>query len=164
MDTYNKDKNSDYTQYLFKDTKGNYYIFKETSPFKYTVQLDNYTIPTEDFTETYNSSSDVEQVILNIKKFFMGIDDKNYGYSYSVLSESFKKNKYPTKNDFINYAKQNFFEENEIQYVSYEKENGLYIYKIKISDATGTSSEVRKFNMIIKLNSGTDFEMSFGTN
>lgn len=162
LDEYTKQKNSGYTQYLFKDTKGNYYIFKETTPFKYTVILDNYTIPTKDFTEEYESSSEAEKVVLNIKKFFMGIDDKNYGYSYSVLSESFKNNKYPTKEDFINYAEQNFFEENEIEYISYEKETGVYIYKIKITDAEGENSEERAFNIIVKLNSGTDFEMSFG--
>lgn len=162
LDTYNKEEKGEHIQYLFKDINENYYVFKETAPFQYTVMLDNYTIPTDDFIKEYNSSTEVEKVILNIKRFFMGIDDKNYGYSYSVLSEAFRNNKYQTKADFVNYAKQNFFEENEIEYTSYEKENGLYIYKIKIKDATGKSSEVREFNMILKLNSGTDFEMSFG--
>lgn len=151
-------------QYLCKDNNDNYYIFKDTAPFQYTVMLDNYTIPTEEFKEEYNNSSETEKVILNIKRFFMGIDDKNYGYSYSVLSESFKNNKYPTKNDFVNYAKQNFFEENKIEYISYEKENGLYIYKIKLTDATGKRTDEKEFNIILKINSGTDFEMSFGEN
>lgn len=161
LDKYDKSSNSDYTEYIFKDSKENYYIFKETAPFKYTVLLDNYTIPTEDFVETYNSSADAKKVVLSIKRFFMGIDDKNYGYSYSVLSESFKNNKYPTKNDFVKYVEQNLFEKNEIEYVSYKKQNGLYIYKIIITDATGESNEEKSLNIIVKLNSGTDFEMSF---
>ena len=162
IDTYSKEKNGNYTQYLLKDTKDNYYIFKEIAPFQYTVLLDNYTIPTDDFIQTYNESTEVEKVVLNIKRFFMGIDDKNYGYSYSVLSESFKGNKYPTKDAFVQYAKQNFFEENEIEYISCEKQNGLYIYKIKTKDATGKNTETKSLNMIVKLNNGTDFEMSFG--
>lgn len=164
VEKYQRATVGDYTQYLCVDQNNNYYIFKETVPFQYTVILDNYTIPTDDFTEEYSKSSEAEKVILNIKRFFMGIDDKNYGYSYSVLAESFKNNKYPTKNDFVNYAKQNFFEQNEIEYISYEKENGVYIYKIKLTDATGKSSGEREFNIILKLNSGTDFEMSFGEN
>ena len=137
LDSYSKNKNGNYTEYLFKDSKGNYYIFRETAPFRYTVMLDNYVIPTEDFTEQYNDSSEVEKVVLNIKKFFMGIDNKNYGYSYNLLSETFRSNKFPTKADFTNYIKQNLFAENEINYISYEKENGLYIYKIQVTDATG---------------------------
>ena len=126
--------------------------------------LDSYAIPTDDLMETYSSSSEAEKVILNIKKFFMGIDDKNYGYSYSVLSDSFKNNKYASKDDFIKYVQENFFEKNDIEYVSYEKENGLYIYKINITDATGKSSEEKSLNMIIKIGSGANFEMSFGEN
>ena len=162
IDEYDKENKDGYTQYLFKDNNENYYIFKETAPFKYTVILDNYTIPTRHFTEEYNSSTDKEKAILNVKRFFMGIDDKNYGYSYSVLSSEFKNNKYPSKDEFIKFAKQNFFEKNEIEYISYEEENGLYIYKIKLTDATGNSSDEREFNIILKLNSGTNFEMSFG--
>lgn len=164
IEGYNKNRNSEYTQYIFKDTNGNYYIFKETAPFQYTVMLDNYTIPTEDFIENYNSSKDEEKVVLNIKKFFMGIDDKNYGYSYNLLAESFRNNKYLTKNDFINYVKGNLFDKNEIEYLSYTKETGVYIYKIKVSDATGKSTEIKQFNMIIRLKEGTDFEMSFSEN
>jgi len=161
---YQKETENNYTQYILIDKKENYYILKETAPFKYTVILGNYVIETDEYTKAYNSSSEKEKVVLNIKKFFMGIEDKNYGYSYSVLSTSFKNNKYPTKNDFINYAKQNFFEENDIQYISCKEENGLYIYNIKITDATGKTPGEKEFNMIVKLNKGTDFEMSFGEN
>ena len=164
VDKYKHTTRNQYDEYICIDQNENYYIFKEISPLQYTVILDNYTIPAEDFIETYNSSSDVEKVILNIKKFFMGIDDKNYGYSYSVLSEAFKNNKYPTKNDFIKYAEQNFFEKNEIEYEKCEKENGIYIYEIKITDATGKIPEEKSFNIILKLRNGTDYEMSFGEN
>ena len=164
LDKYQIRMNQEYNRYICIDSEGNYYTFYATSPLNYTVVLGNYAIPTEDFVETYNGSTEVEKVILNIKRFFMGIDDKNYGYSYSVLSESFKANKYPTKDAFVQYAKQYFFEENEIEYISYEKQKGLYIYKIKIKDATGENTESKSLNMIVKLNDGTDFEMSFGTN
>lgn len=153
-----------YTEYICVDKNSNYYIFKETTPFQYKLILDNYSIPTGNFEEQYKQKTDQEKVVLNIKRFFMGIDDKNYGYSYSVLSEAFKNNKYPTKNDFIKYVKQNFFEKNEIEYEKCEKENGLYIYEIKIRDVTETIPEEKTFNIIVKLGNGTDYEMSFGEN
>lgn len=161
LEQYQIKKENGYNKYTCTDSEENYYMFFATAPFQYTVMLDNYTIPTEDFIETYNESNDGEKIVLNIKKFFMGIDDKNYGYAYSLLAESFKNNKYPTKNDFITYAEQNFFEKNKIEYVNYKEETGLYIYKITVSDATGKNADTKQFNMIIKLNSGTDFEMSF---
>ena len=164
LSKYQIRKEKGYNRYICIDTEGSYYTFYATSPFNYTVVLGNYVIPIEDFTETYNSSTEVEKVVLNIKRFFMGIDDKNYGYSYNVLSQAFKENNYQTKDKFVQYVKQNFFEENKIQYISCEKQNGLYIYKIKITDATGKSAEEKSLNMIMKLNNGTDFEMSFGTN
>lgn len=167
-----KNKMSNYSQetvnnmkiYTFIDTYGKYYIFKVSAAMKYTVLMDTYSVSTEDFIETYNASKDNEKVVLNIKKFFMGIDDKNYGYSYNVLADSFKNNKYPTKNDFINYVKQNFFEKNKIEYINYTEENGVYIYKIKVSDAMGKIAKAKQFNIIIRLKEGTNFEMSFGEN
>ena len=164
IEKYQQKEKSDYTNYILIDKYDNYYIFKETAPFKYTLILDNYTIPTEDFTEQYNEKTDEEKVVLNIKRFFMSIDDKNYGSAYSMLAESFKENKYPNKNTFINFVKQNFFEENEIKYLSYEKQNGVYVYKIKILDATEEDSSQKDLNMIVKLKIGTNFELSFGTN
>lgn len=164
LNTYNQELINDEVQFICEDNYGNYYIFKEIAPFKYTVILDNYTISTKEFEEQYSKKTEIEKVIINIKRFFMGIDDKNYGYSYNVLAESFKKNKYPTKNDFMSYVKQNFFEENNIEYISYEKENGLYIYNIKLTDATGKSSEAKELNVILRLNSRMNFEMSFGVN
>lgn len=163
IEKYTKKYTSSETIYTFEDSYGKYYTFKVTAAMKYTVILDNYTLPADDFLETYNKSSDPQKVVLNVKKFFMGIDDKNYGYSYSLLSDSFKTNKYPTKGDFVKYVKENFFEENNVEYVSYEEKNGLYIYKINITDATGKEEGKKSFNMIVKLNTGTDFEMSFGT-
>lgn len=162
LHSYNQNTINGVNHYLCKDNNDRYYIFKETAPFQYTVILDNYTIPTDEFTSEYKNQTDAKKVVLNIKRFFMGIDDKNYGYSYSVLSESFKTNKYPTKEEFVAYANKNFFEENEIEYITYKKENGGYIYKIKIKDATGKSKEEKTLNIIMKLKTGTDFEMSFG--
>ncbi len=164
LSTYSNTTVDGATQYICEDKKGKIYIFNETAPFQYTVALDNYTIPIKDFTEEYNSSSEKQKVVLNIKRFFMGIDDKNYGYSYSVLSQAFKSNKYPTKNDFINYAKQTFFTQNEIESITCEKENGVYICKVTLKDNSEAATTQKSLNIIMKLNSGTDFEMSFGQN
>lgn len=161
---YQKTTGENSDTYTCIDQNGNYYIFKEITPLKYTIILDNYTIPTEDFIEVYNSSREEEKVVLNIEKFFMGINDKNYKYSYNLLAESFRNNKYQSKEEFIKYVEANFFEKNEIEYNTYKEEKGVYIYKIKVSDATGKSAETKQYNMIVRLKEGTDFEMSFSEN
>ncbi len=162
LDTYSQSTRNGTTQYICKDNYGKYYIFNETAPFQYKIILDTYTFPTEDFIQQYNKSLESEKVVLDIQRFFMGINDKNYGYSYSVLSSSFKNNNYPTREAFVNFATQNFFAENEVHYIQYEKQNDLYIYKIKLTDPTGVSTQEKNFNIIIRIGSGTDYEMSFG--
>lgn len=152
------------TRYICIDNYNNYYIFYEKAPLNYTVMLDTYTINLPEYVSKYKNAEEKEKVVLNIKRFFTGIDDKNYGYSYSVLSEEFKNNKYPTKNDFVNYVKENFFEKNQIEYKNVEVEKGVYVYKIGISDASKNTSEEKIFNIIVKLNSEADFEISFGEN
>ena len=44
VDKYQKEQAENYTQYTLLDTKGNYYIFRETAPMQYTLILDTYTI------------------------------------------------------------------------------------------------------------------------
>lgn len=161
LEEYQVKKEDGHTRYVCKDNYNNYYIFYATSPLQYTVILDTYSINIPEITKEYEKATERNKAVLNIKRFFTGIEDRNYGFSYSVLAEEFKNNKYPTKTDFINYAKQNFFEKNKIEYISYEKRNELYICKIKLSDATGKTSNQKTFNIIIKLNDDANFEMSF---
>lgn len=159
-DSFQKNKNENYTQYVITDTAGNYYIFRETAPMEYTLILDTYTIDIPEFTEKYKVSNDQEKVILNLNKFMLAINDGDYKYAYSVLADSFKKNNFPNYETFENYAKNNFFKENKFEYSRFGDEAGTYYtYTVKITNGTANNSITKTF--IILLQEGTDFKLSF---
>lgn len=159
-DKYGKMAEENYTQYVITDTAGNYYIFRETAPMKYSLILDTYTIDIPEFTEKYKVSNDQEKVILNLNKFMLAINDGDYKYAYSVLADSFKRNNFPNYETFENYAKNNFFKENNFEYSKFGDEAGTYYtYTVNITNGTANNSITKIF--IILLEEGTDFKLSF---
>ena len=162
LKSYSIEEKEDYKQCICIDDYGNSYIFKITSPMQYDVMLDTYTIDLPEFIEEYNKSSDEDKIFLNIKKFFRAINSKDYEYAYSKLDENYKNNYFKTLNDFENYVKKNFYEQNKLSATSPESRGGFYTFKVTISDAE--SSEVSlgvTKSFVMKLEEGTNFVMSF---
>ena len=152
---YDGDKN----RYICLDQNGSYYIFKENSIMDYTVQLDNYTIDQPEFIEKYNKCNEQEKVALNIDKFFRALNDKDYRYTYGCLADSFKNNYFKTQEEFEEYAKNNLYSNSQVEYNEYKIEGNLYTYSITIKN-TETKDEMNK-TFIMKLGTGTEFELSF---
>lgn len=150
--------NKDYNKYICVDQNGNYYIFKETAVMQYTLMLDDYTIDSPEFIEKYNSTNEQGKVALNIDRFIKAINTSDYNYAYNCLSNGFKSNYFNNLEIFKNYVKRTFYENNKVEYKSYTEQSGLYKYTIEI-----TNEEQKKLEktIIMKLNEGTGFEMSF---
>lgn len=160
--SFSKSKKENYTQYIYIDTNGDYYIFKETAPMKYTAILDTYTIDIPEFTKKYEESKAQEKVILNINKFMQSINDKDYKYAYSILADTFKQSNFRTQAEFENYIKTNWFENNKFDYEKFGDEaNTYYTYQVRITDKTGTNNKQITKTFIVLLEKGTDFKLSF---
>lgn len=160
LQKYSKEENEGYTKYVCIDTFGNYYIFKVTSPMQYSVILDTYTIDLPEFVSKYNASKPEEKVILNINKFMLSINNKDYKYAYSLLADSFKQRNFTTLESFENYIKSNFFEKNEFEYVKFGDEaNTYYTYEIKVKNKKGPEEKTKTFIMLLE--KGTEFKLSF---
>lgn len=154
-------KYTDYNQYVCIDNKDRYYIFNEKGVMNFTTLLDTYTIDIPEFTEKYTDASDEEKVLLNIQRCFTAINDKDYKYVYNKLDNTFKANNFKTLAEFQTYIDTNFFEKNKISSANNaKKQNGIYLYDIKISDNDEISSITKTF--VMQLKDGTDFVMSFG--
>lgn len=164
LSKYKKNEYSDYTEYICVDQKDNYYIFHETSPFNYTMILDNYTIDLPEFVEKYNVASDGEKVGYNIQKLVDSINDGDYKYMYNKLNKTFKNNNYKTQAEFESFIKQNLYESNNVISGTYETSGDNYIYSLRISDKTGKQTGSKNMQIIMKLKEGTDFEVSFNMN
>ena len=153
--------NSDFTVYTCIDTNNNYYLFKESAVMQYDIFLDNYTIPTKDFIEEYNSVSEQKKVVLNIQKFVKALNDNSMYYAYNLLSNGFKNNYFKTQEDFEQYVNDNLFNGNiDVKYGECEEENGVFKYNITIINKGNAEEKIEK-TIFMKLNKGTDFEMSF---
>ena len=163
IDSYKKEEKEGYTQYVCKDKKGNYIIFKTTAVMQYTVMLDSYTLDLPEFLEQYNSTNNQGKTALNIQKFIQSINAKDYSYAYSKLADSFKNNYFKTEEDFEKYVKDTFFEVNKAEYGEFSVEGNVNTYEITLSDQTGENTNKLTFNIIMQLQEGTDFVMSFGT-
>lgn len=154
---------SDYTQYTCIDQYGRYYIFREKDTLNYSVILDTYTLDLPEFLEKYNSTNENGKVALNIQKFIQAINSKDYNYAYNCLSSGFKDNYFKSVEEFEKYVKENLYNNNEVQYKEFEEESNLYKYTINIIDIDNPNNVLDK-TIIMKLNEGTDFEMSFNVN
>ncbi len=150
-----------YTIYECIDQYNNYYIFEERAIMKYEVMLDDYTIDTEKFVETYNNSSLEEKVELNIKKVIKMINNKDYESAYNILNSGFKQNYFPTLNDFENYVVNTFYQFNDVTFNSFSTEGDIGIYEVNINGIENNVSATKQKTIIMKLGTGTDFEISF---
>lgn len=151
---------SDYTRYICKDQKGNTYIFKATAVFDYTLTLDLYTTDIPEFTEKYYNAEDTEKVALNIQKIFEAMNDKDYNYIYGKLANGFKEKYFKTLDSFEKYVKENFYEENEVNYLLYKKESEEY-YSYTIDVYKKGTKDKKRIKVIMELKSGTDYVFSF---
>ncbi len=164
LSEYSTQIKDDYTQYVFIDNYGNYYIFQEITPMQYKVILDTYTLDLPEFVEKYNSSTNEEKVLLNIQKFLEAINNADYEYAYNKLDETYKANNFKTLADFEKYIKENFYEQNKATAKNAEKQDDVYLYTITISDASSKNEKTITKTFVMQLKEGTDFVMSFSVN
>ena len=161
---YRIDTFDDYNQYIFIDQNGNYYIFKETTIMEYTVQLDTYTIDSQDFKDRYDDANEQTKVGMNIEKIKQALNNKDYEYVYNKLDNTFKQNNFGNYEQFVSYIKENLFEINKIEYINLNREGDIYVYETKITQANEDEeeqSDSKKGTFIMKLLEDRDFVMSF---
>lgn len=148
-----------YVQYTCQDAEGNYYIFSAQYPMDYSVVLDVYTTDTQYFKNMYSRSTDQNKAKLNLEKIQEALNNKDYKYIYNKLNATFKANNFATESQFESYMKNNFFDKNQITYNTVEKQGDAWLFNAKLNNANG--KEQKGINLVVKLNEGTDFEMSF---
>lgn len=155
---YTINKCDTYTQYICKDQYENEYVFTAYGIAKYTVMLDTYTVPTQNFIQEYNEANNEKKAAVNLKKFLEAIKNKDYKYSYKKLYDTFRNNNFPTQADFENYISKNWFKYNNIETVNVENQSGVYTCKLNILNDNNEQVE-RTF--MIQLKEDTEYQISF---
>lgn len=159
---YLLENKGDNSIYVCVDQYKNTYTFTVTSVLQYKVKLDTYSIISEKFLTTYNKSNNNDKVMMNVDKFIMMLNNRDYGKAYSVLDKEFRNNTFGNEENFEQYMRVNYPLHYDIEYNSFnERGSNIFIQEITLTDTKGEYAEKIKFIIIMKLQEGTDFVMSF---
>lgn len=147
--------------YICLDQNNQYYFFTESSVMQYTVREGKYNIDPEGFEEEYNNSLDETKAVRDVNRFIAMINNKEYDFAYKILEENFKNENFKTLEEFKEYIKNTFFDDNNVGYDDAKENNGKYICEATIVDNSNESKESIKKTFEITLLEGTDFNISF---
>ena len=163
---------NDHIEWICQDEYGGIYFFEEKNILDYSIKLDSYTIPTEEFMQEYSMGNTEKKVQLNINKWILMINNQDYDNAYNVLSEEFRANYFPNKQDFINYIKENMYRYNKMEVTKFDARGNTYLCTIQLTDltegeyvdetkGTGGSGYTFEWNIVMQLGDNYDFVMSF---
>lgn len=161
LEEYQVNHYEDYTEYVCKDQYENLYIFKETSVMQYTVTLDTYTLEEKKFNDTYNKVDDEEKVQMNADKIIQMMNRRDYKTMYKLINQSFKNNNFKTEEDFTKYMKETYPLHYKAEFTNTTSEGNIYLQEMTLTDITEKDNQSKQMNLIMKLNEGIDFEISF---
>ena len=71
LEKYQINDKESYNEYVCVNSRGGYYIFKETDVMQYTILLDTYTVNIPEFTEKYDKANEQMKVAYNIEKIIL---------------------------------------------------------------------------------------------
>lgn len=148
----------DYAEYVCIDKNGIYYIFQETAPMEFKLMLDTYTIESEKFITEYDNADDDKKVMMNVDKWIMMLENKDYENAYNILDETFRDNNFENLEEFEEYIKNNISNNYSLNFKeqTYVGE-GIYTEKIEL---TNDEENIVK-TIIIKLQDNRKFVLSF---
>jgi len=148
-------------QYVCKDNYNNEYIFNTTGVMKYTVELDTYTIISDNFETSYKEAKEEEKVSMNIQKWIQMLNNRDYNAAYEVLDERFKSKNFATVEKFEEYMRNKYPQHYQIKEGTTNEENLIYTSQISIEAVDG-ESDIIDMNIIMQLGENMDFVLSFG--
>ena len=148
-------------KYVILDQYQNTYEFYETATMSYKVRLDTYTIISDNFKETYDSSNEEYKVAMNIDKWVQMLNNRDYTHAYEVLDETFKSNNWGSVEAFEQYMRESFPLHYEVEYATYSSEGSTYVQQINLTDITGETEGTISLNIIMQLKDNYEFVMSF---
>ena len=150
-----------YIEYVCRDQYKNLYIFDVTAVKEFTAKLDTYTIATEKFLETYENATAQGKVQMNVNKWFLMLNNRDYHAAYNVLDETFRNENFGSEETFEAYMRQMNPLHYEISLETFSEQSDVYTQEIKYYDITGQNQLKNENTIIMQLGEGTDFVMSF---
>ena len=148
-------------RYLLVDQYKNIYTIETDTVTDFKMKLDTYTIISDNFKETYDSSNEQQKVAMNIDKWIQMINTRDYTNAYNVLDETFRNNNWGSEEEFEQYMRELLPLHYDVEYTTYSSENSTYVQTINLTDITGGTDETITLNIIMQLKDNYEFVMSF---
>lgn len=150
----------DGTQYICMDQYQHYYLFNVTAVMQFSVQLDNYTIESDEVQQKYQTATEQRKVEMNVDKWILMLNYRDYHNAFEVLDETFRNQYFETEEKFENYMKRRFPDYYGLNLSDFSEEAGVYIQKILLTDVRAKKDIVLPETIIMKL-TDDGFKMSF---
>ncbi len=148
------------SEYICQDQYCHYYIFEVTAVMQFSVKLDNYTIETEEIKQEYQMAEDKRKVEMNVDKWILMLNYRDYKSAYEVLDETFREKYFKTVDAFETYMRKTFPIYYGLNLSTFSKQSGVYIQKILLTDIRAKKDMVLPETIIMKLTED-GFKMSF---
>lgn len=148
--------------YVCLDQYKNTYVFTEEAMMQYKVILDTYTIQSDKFKATYNTADEQKKVMMNVDKFIMMLNNRDYSNAYNLLDTTFRENTFGDENKFEEYIREKYPLHYRVEYYNFEKKGeNIYVQQINLFDITEMDENILEFVIVMRLDQGTNFSMSF---
>ena len=157
---------------MCQDTYGKMYIFNVEKPMDFSLQLDIYTIESDEYKEQYESGNEEIKVQMNVNKFILMINNQDYETAYNLLDENFKNNYFKTLDDFVLYVRNKAYKYNDFEIKSFNANGNVYMCGANLWDLTGGSyvdatkgtsgGYVYEWTFFVQLGEDKNFTISFG--
>lgn len=148
--------------YICIDQYQNTYIFTVSGILKYKIKLDTYTLTSDKFISTYNNSDNQIKVQMNIDKFFMMLNNRDYVSAYNLLENDYNNQNFENEEKFEQYIRNGLPSHYKIKYNSFEQiGNDKYVQNITLLDIMNNDEEYLNIDMIIELEEEMKFKVLF---
>lgn len=152
---------SDGTKYILKDSENEVYTIVAKEIMNFSIQLDDYTIETDEFKKLYLSATNEAKAVTNAEKFMKMVNAKDYETAYQLLDDTYRANVFPTFDLYEQSLEASFFDNNYYSITDISEQGSYYIVTLDLKDRISSAANTKQIKIIIGLQDGTNFKMSF---
>lgn len=152
---------SDSTKYILKDSGNEVYTIVAKEIMNFSIQLDDYTIETDEFKKLYLSATNEAKAVTNAEKFMKMVNAKDYETAYQLLDDTYRANVFPTFDLYEKSLEASFFDNNYYSITDISEQGSYYIVTLDLKDRISSAANTKQIKIIIGLQDGTNFKMSF---
>lgn len=96
-----------------------------------------------------------------VSEFITSIEKGNYEKAYEMLHGDFKKNYFPTLEEFTNYVSTKFPKFVAIEHINIERNGDTYVLWTNFSDSLGSKDSAIEMKFVVKEYDLNDYKLSF---